>query len=279
MTRATMKDLEDLKGSRPQVWITAYDVWQAELAEAAGVDAILVGDSLGMTTLGYDTTLPVTVADIIHHARAVRRGAPHTPMVADLPFLSYRDPESALVNAGRMVQDAGADAVKLEGGERVAAAIERMVAEGIPVVGHIGLTPQRVHILGGFKVQARDQAAIRTLLRDAEALVAAGITALVLEGIPDRVAQAVTKRISKPTIGIGAGSATDGQVLVFHDCLGISARTPKFVSPFADGRAELTSGLVRYRDAVRGGAFPDPAHSYHIDPSVVEAALNPSREG
>jgi 3-methyl-2-oxobutanoate hydroxymethyltransferase len=200
-------------------------------------------------------------------------------MIVDLPFLTYRDPETALRSAGQLVRKAGADAVKLEGGEHLQEVVHRLVTEGIPVVGHLGLTPQHVRVLGGFKVQGRDAEAIRGLLRDASALVAAGVTALVLEGVPDRVATAVTERISKPTIGIGAGSGTDGQVLVFHDCLGLSARTPKFVAPFAQGRALLSDGIARYRDAVRDGTFPDPAHSYHIDPAVVREALDPATKG
>jgi 3-methyl-2-oxobutanoate hydroxymethyltransferase len=265
MTRPkTANDLSNLKAERRQVWITAYDYTQARLAGAAMVDAILVGDSLGMTMLGYSTTLPVTLDDMVYHSRVVRRGAPDTVMVVDLPFLTYRDPDAALSSAGRLIQESLADAVKIEGGARLAPTVERLVAEGIPVVGHLGLTPQSVHTMGGFRVQARTADQIIALVADAKALVQAGISVLVLEGIPDRVAGHVTERVSVPTVGIGAGAATDGQVLVFHDCLGLSERSPKFVTPFADGSAVLAEGLARYREAVAAGAFPTEAHAYHI---------------
>lgn len=253
-----------LKAQRPQVWLTAYDFIQAQLAEAASMDAILVGDSLGMTMLGYSNTLAVTTDDMVYHARVVRRGAPQTVMVVDLPFLTYRSPEIALTNAGRLMQEASADAVKLEGGRRVAECVQRLVSEGIPVVGHLGLTPQSVHIMGGYRVQAKTEEAIVQILDDAQSVVQAGITALVLEGIPDRVAELITERIAVPSIGIGAGQATDGQVLVFHDCLGLSERTPKFVTPFAQGRQVLGQGLEQYREAVLNGTFPDSDHAYHI---------------
>lgn len=265
MTRPkTTLDLVSLKSERPQVWITAYDFLQAELAEAAEMDAILVGDSLGMTMLGFDSTLPVTIEDMLYHARVVRRGAPNTVMIVDLPFLTYTSPESALANAGRLMQDARADAVKLEGGKRLAESVRRLVAEGIPVIGHLGLTPQSLHIMGGYRVQARTQEQIAELLDDAQILVQAGISALVLEGIPDQVASFVTKRLSVPTIGIGAGVGTDGQVLVFHDCLGLSKRSPKFVALFAQGRQVFSEGLEHYRKAVLTRTFPDAEHAYHI---------------
>ncbi len=260
----TARELLHLKGQRPQVWITAYDFTQAELAQSAAVDAILVGDSLGMTMLGYSTTLPVTVDDMVYHSRVVRRAASDTLLIVDMPFLSYRDPATALVNAGRIMQEAAADAVKLEGGARIIPVVEHLVAEGIPVIGHLGLTPQSVHRMGGYRVQARTADAVHTLVEDARQLAAAGISALVLEGIPDRVAALVTHTVTVPTIGIGAGSATDGQVLVFHDCVGLSARTPKFVTPFAHGREALLQGIRSYREAVIGGTFPDAQHSYHI---------------
>ncbi len=260
----TVRELFQLKGQRPQVWITAYDFTQAELAASAAVDAILVGDSLGMTMLGYSTTLPVTVEDMVYHSRVVRRAARDTVLIVDLPFLSYRDPTTALLSAGRIVQEAAADAVKLEGGARTVPVVEHLVAEGIPVIGHLGLTPQSVHRMGGYRVQARTADTIQTLVADASQLAAAGISALVLEGIPDRVAAYVTQSVAVPTIGIGAGSATDGQVLVFHDCVGLSARTPKFVTPFAQAREALLEGIRKYREAVIGGAFPDAQHSYHV---------------
>ncbi|MBX5468222.1 MAG: 3-methyl-2-oxobutanoate hydroxymethyltransferase [Firmicutes bacterium] len=260
----TAQDIRGLKGVRRQTWITAYDYVQAQLAELAEIDVILVGDSLGMTTLGYPTTLPVTVRDMMHHARIVRRGAPNTPMIVDMPFLSYTDPNQALRNAGRFIQGCGAEGVKLEGGRRILPQVEALVAEGIPVVGHLGLTPQSVHRFGGYRVQARAAEAIRELVEDAESLAEAGVIAIVLEGIPDRVAEYVTRRVPVPTIGIGAGNQTDGQVLVFHDCVGLSARLPKFAKPFADVRTVMVTGLAQYREAVLTQSFPDEAHAYHL---------------
>ncbi len=267
-----------LKSQRPQVWVTAYDFFQAQLAQAALLDAILVGDSLGMTMLGYDSTLAVTMDDMVYHARVVRRGAPQTVMVVDLPFLSYRNQENALTNAGRLIQETLADAVKLEGGRRLAETVRALVLEGIPVVGHLGLTPQSVHTMGGYKVQARTTEGIVELLDDAESLAQAGITALVLEGIPDRVAALVTERIHAPTIGIGAGQGTDGQVLVFHDCLGLSAHTPKFVAPFSEGRRLLMEGLQKYRSAVLEHQFPDDDHAYHITSREWERFMQSQRD-
>jgi len=264
MTPKTALDLTGLKLERPQVWVTAYDFFQAQLAEEAQVDAILVGDSLGMTMLGYDSTLSVTMEDMLYHARVVRRGAPHTVMIVDLPFLSYRTVELALTNAGRLLQETQAEGIKIEGGHRLAETVVSLVAEGIPVIGHLGLTPQSVHTMGGYRVQARSREHIEQLLDDAESLAQAGISALVLEGIPDKVGALVTERIQVPTIGIGAGHATDGQVLVFHDCLGLSAYTPKFVAPFAQGRQVLAEGLKAYRSAVLDRTFPDDDHAYHM---------------
>lgn len=269
-----LRDLMHLKTQRRQVWITAYTYGQAQLAEEAQVDAILVGDSLGMTVLGHPTTLPVTVDDMLYHSRMVRRGAPATTILVDLPFLSYRDPETALVNAGRLMQMAQVDAVKLEGGARLAETVRRLVDEGIPVVGHIGLTPQSVHTMGGFRVQARTSDQVHKLLADVAALNAAGVSAIVLEGIPDRVAALASQRSAVPTIGIGAGAGTDGQILVFHDCVGLSPRTPKFVTPFVNGRETLASGLVQYRDAVLSGSFPAEKHTYHITDEEWQKVLD-----
>lgn len=253
-----------LKRERRQVWVTAYDVSQARLAEAAGVDVILAGDSVGMTTLGFTSTLPVTLDMMVHHGRAVRRGAPATFLVVDLPFLTYPDPAAALLSAGRLLQEAGADAVKLEGGRRVGPVVARLVAEGIPVVGHIGLTPQQVQVFGGYKVQGRGAEAARDLVEDALALERAGIFALVLEGIPDRLAAFITARVNIPTIGIGAGAGVDGQVLVWHDLLGLSEHRPKFARAYADLAAVIGGALARYREDVLAGGFPGPEESYHI---------------
>ncbi|MDA8195026.1 MAG: 3-methyl-2-oxobutanoate hydroxymethyltransferase [Thermaerobacter sp.] len=269
----TIPGLKARKGGIPLTWITAYDVLQAQVAEASQVDVILVGDSLGMTTLGYSTTLPVTVDDMIHHARAVRRGAPNTMMVVDLPFMSYALQADAVHAAGRVMQETEADAVKLEGGREVLATVEHLVAFGIPVVGHLGLTPQSVHEMGGYKVQAKTADTIRILLQEAGALTAAGICALVLEGIPDRVAAEVTNSLPIPTIGIGAGPGVDGQVLVFHDCLGLSTAYPKFVRPFAQVRTAMTNGLTAYREAVQQRHFPGPDQSYQIADAEWERHL------
>lgn len=262
--RMTAQKLKAAKGQEPLVWLTAYDFTQAQLAEEAGVDVILVGDSVGTTVMGYDSTLPVTLDDMVYHARLVRRGAPHTMVVVDLPFLTYTNAEKALASGGRLMQEALADAVKLEGGRRVLDAVDALVANDIPVIGHLGLTPQSVHSMGGYRVQARTQSSMQALLNDARALADHGIAALVLEGIPDRVAAYVTDQVAIPTIGIGAGSSTDGQVLVFHDCLGLSSRYPKFAKPFADVRQTILTGLEQFGTEVRSRAFPDDEHSYHV---------------
>lgn len=262
--RLTAQKLKTLKGQTPLVWLTAYDYNQAQLAEEGGVDVILVGDSVGTTVMGYDSTIPVTLDNMVYHAGLVRRGAPHTMIVVDLPFLTYTSPQQALASAGRIMQETLADAVKLEGGRKVLDAVDALVRHDIPVVGHLGLTPQSVHSMGGYKVQARNQSGIEALLDDARALDEHGVCALVLEGIPDRVAAFVTKQVGVPTIGIGAGNQTDGQVLVFYDGLGLSSRYPKFAKPFADVRGTILEGLARYQAEVKSRAFPDDDHSYHV---------------
>lgn len=246
------------------VMVTAYDYPGAAAAEAAGVDMILVGDSLGMVVLGHETTLPVTMDDMVHHTRAVRRGAKQTMVVADLPFLSYHvSPEEAVRNAGRLVQEAGADAVKLEGGSERLAEIRKIVDAQIPVMGHLGLTPQSVHHFGGFRVQGRDAAGARRILEDALRLEAAGCFAIVLEAVPAEVAAYVTERLTIPTIGIGAGPGCDGQVLVMHDLLGMSPRQgPKFVKRYADAYSLMVEGLSAYASEVRSGEFPAAEHTY-----------------
>lgn len=269
--RMTANKLKEYKGQEPLVWITAYDYTQAALAEQASVDVILVGDSVGTTVMGYDSTLPVTVDDMVYHARLVRRGAPQTMMVVDLPFLSYTNPDKAISHSARFMQEAFADGVKLEGGRRVLDAVDALIKNDIPVVGHLGLTPQSVHAMGGYKVQARTHQAISQLIEDARALADHGICSLVLEGIPDRVATYVTEHVCVPTIGIGAGNGTDGQVLVFHDCLGLSSRYPKFAKSFADLRRVALDGLNQYGAEVRSKQFPDDSHSYHVTDKEWEA--------
>ncbi|NMP23047.1 3-methyl-2-oxobutanoate hydroxymethyltransferase [Sulfobacillus harzensis] len=262
--RMTAQKLKTAKGQTPLVWMTAYDYSQALLLEEAEIDVILVGDSVGTTVMGYDSTIPVTLDNMIYHASLVRRGAPRTMMVVDLPFLTYTDVSTALKSAGRLIQETLADAVKLEGGRKIIEQVDALVRHDIPVVGHLGLTPQSIHTFGGYRVQARTGEGIRALVDDARALDDHGISALVLEGIPDRVAAYVTQHVSVPTIGIGAGNQTDGQVLVFHDGLGLSSRYPKFAKPFADVRGTVLEGLRQYRAEVQSRSFPDDAHSYHV---------------
>jgi 3-methyl-2-oxobutanoate hydroxymethyltransferase len=250
----------------PITMLTAYDYPTALSMDQAGVDAILVGDSLGMVVLGYDTTLPVTMDDMLHHAKAVARGARHAHLVGDMPFMSYQASTSEAVrNAGRFLQEAGMDAVKLEGGHTVAGTIEAIVSAGIPVMGHIGLTPQSVHQLGGFHTQGKSAEAARQLVTDAQILEDAGCYALVLEAIPDRVAELITHRLNIPTIGIGAGAGTDGQVLVTHDLLGLlDGFKPKFVKQYATIHAEMARAFAAYLDDVKKHSFPAPEHTHTI---------------
>ncbi len=247
--------------------LTAYDTPMARAVDDAGIDVILVGDSLGMVVLGYPTTLPVSMDEMAHHAKAVARGVSRALVVVDLPFMSYQvGREDALRNAGRLVKECGAEAVKLEGGREVLGAVEALVAAGIPVMGHLGLTPQAYHRMGGYRVQARTAEAADRLLKDAAALEQAGIFSLVLEGIPAKVAQRVTEELAVPTIGIGAGPFCDGQVLVTHDMLGLQDDlTPKFVKRYAQARQLFIEAMRQYRDEVRSEAFPGPEHSYDFD--------------
>ena len=248
------------------VMITAYDFPFARLVEEAGVDGILVGDSLGMVVLGYETTLPVTMEEMLHHTRAVARGARRALVVADLPFLSYQvSEEEAMRNAGRFLQE-GASAVKLEGGRDYTKIIKRMVAAGIPVMGHLGLTPQSVHEFGGYGLRAKEAAAALHLVEDALALAEAGVFAIVLEKIPREVAAEVTARSPVPTIGIGSGPDCDGQILVLHDLLGLyEGFRPRFVKRYAEIGAAVREAVGRYVDEVRGGAFPGPEHAWSMD--------------
>ncbi|MDK2820611.1 MAG: 3-methyl-2-oxobutanoate hydroxymethyltransferase [Clostridia bacterium] len=244
--------------------VTAYDYSSALLADKAGIDMILVGDSVGMVVLGYDSTVPVTMDDMVHHTKAVVRANPASFVVADLPFMSYQASiNDAVYNAGRLVKEGGADAVKLEGGQEMVPAVKAIVNAGIPVVGHLGLTPQTVVQLGGYRVQGRDEAAAEKIMRDAKALVDAGIFALVLECVPEQLALKITSELPIPTIGIGAGSKCDGQVLVYHDLLGLFDRfKPKFVKRYAKLDEEIIQALKKYREEVREGKFPDAEHSF-----------------
>lgn len=259
-------------GAAPLVMVTAYDAPGARIASEAGVDLILVGDSLAMVVLGYDDTLSVTVADIAHHTAAVARAKPRPLVVADLPWLSYHvSVEDTVRNAATLIR-AGAEAVKLEGGRKRVAMIDALVDAEIPVMGHLGLTPQSVHAMGGFKVQAKSSDAAMSLVADAKALAHAGCFAIVLEGVPSEVAAMVTEAVDLPTIGIGAGDRCDGQVLVYHDVLGIEDRiAPKFVRRYADVKATSVAAIAAYAADVRAGSFPGPAESYHLAAEVVEA--------
>ena len=244
--------------------VTAYDFPTARLADQAGVEVLLVGDSVGTVVLGYDSTLPVTMDDMLHHTRAVTRAQPSALVVGDMPFMSYQaSDEQAVLNAGRFVQEGGADAIKLEGGARVASAVRRIVDAGIPVMGHLGLTPQSVLAFGGYKVQARGEADQERLLADARALEAAGCFALVLEGIPARLGAVVTRALQIPTIGIGAGVNCDGQVLVTHDLLGLyQGHRPKFVRRYAELGDATRDAFARYVADVKAKRFPSDAESY-----------------
>ena len=250
----------------PVVMVTAYDYPSAKAADAAGVDAILVGDSLGMVVLGYDDTLRVTMEDMLHHARAVARARTAALRVGDLPFMSYQaDVAEAVRNAGRFLSEGGMDAVKLEGGRERVGTVRAIVEAGIPVVGHLGLTPQSIRALGGYRVQGATAEAARRVLDDALRLEDAGCFSLVLEAIPDRVAALVTQRLAIPTIGIGAGAACDGQVLVWHDLLGWEDRiAPRFVKRYAAMAAEAREALSIYAADVRERRFPTPEHAYPI---------------
>ncbi len=257
--------------------LTAYDYPTARLLDEAGVDVLLVGDSVGMVVLGYESTLPVTLDEMLHHTRAVRRGARHALVVADMPFGSYHtDIAESLRNAVRFVKEAGAEAVKIEGGERRIELIARLVEAEIPVMGHIGLTPQSLHAMGGYRVQGKTPDAAEQLIRDARAVEAAGAFAVVLEGIPRQLAAQITADVRIPTIGIGAGPDCDGQILVVHDLLGLTfGETPKFARQYAH-LGEIISGAVReYCEDVRRGNFPLDAESYHAAEAVRTRKVTP----
>jgi len=249
----------------PITCLTAYDYPSARLVDEAGIDMVLVGDSLGMVMLGYENTLPVTVEEMLHHTRAVRRGVKRAFLIADMPFASYHvSGKETVRNASRFIK-AGAEAVKIEGGEKRAQLVERMVDAEIPVVGHIGLTPQSVHAMGGYKVQGKSLKAIEQLMHDALALERCGACCLVLEGIPREVAALITHEIDVPTIGIGAGPACDGQVLVFHDVLGLTFAPPaKFVRRYADLGSVIANALQEFKSDVKVGNYPADVESYHL---------------
>jgi 3-methyl-2-oxobutanoate hydroxymethyltransferase len=254
------------------VMVTAYDVSAARLVDAAGVDAILVGDSLGMTVLGHPSTLPVTMDDMVHATAAVVRGTRHALVVADMPFMSYQaSVDDAMRNAGRLMAEAGAAAVKLEGGAQVAETVRRLVGAGIPVMGHLGLTPQSVNQFGGYRVQGKDTAAALRLLEDCHALEDAGAFAIVLECIPAELAETVSREISIPTIGIGAGAGCDGEVQVYHDLLGLGGDfTPRHAKRYAELGEAVRAAVAAYAADVREGVFPGEEQSTHLDETVLD---------
>jgi len=263
--QCTVPAVRARKGGVPLVMVTAYDAPTARIADEAGVDLILVGDSVAMVVLGYEDTLQVTTADMAHHTAAVARTRPRALVVADMPWLSYHVGEAdAVRNAGTLIR-AGAQAVKLEGGRKRLPVVHALLDAEIPVMGHLGLTPQSLHAMGGFKVQGKDLAAARALVDDAAALAEAGCFAIVLEGVPDRVARAVTETIDIPTIGIGAGAFCDGQVLVFHDIAGLEDRVlPKFVRRYGSLKVEGVAAIGAFAADVRARRFPSDAESYHL---------------
>lgn len=270
--RINISDVREMKARGEKIpMITAYDYTSAKIVDAVGIPIILVGDSLGQVVLGYDSTIPVTMDEMIHHTRAVSRGAKNSLIVGDMPFMSYQtNSTEALHNAARFLQEGGAQTVKLEGGVKVANTVQRIVSCGIPVMGHIGLTPQSVNQLGGYKVQGKTLKTAVRLMEDARALEGAGAFAIVLECVPTPLARLITERVSIPTIGIGAGNGCDGQVQVFHDMMGLFTEfVPKHAKRFADLGRAMGEALSNYMDEVRDGSFPGPEHSYHLKEEVL----------
>ncbi len=273
MARTSTASLKEKRLKQERIsMVTAYDYSTAMLVDKAGIDMILVGDSLGNVVLGYENTLAVTMDDMIHHSKAVVRGTRNAMVVGDMPFLSYHiSIEEAVRNAGRLVQEAGVQAVKLEGGQERIATVKAILDAQIPVMGHIGLTPQSVNAFGGFKVQGKDLETANKLIKDAIALDAAGVFAIVLEGVPAKLAQRVTAEVSIPTIGIGAGVYCDGQVLVINDMLGMtSGHVPKFVKKFANLEPLIISALQDYKREVEEGTFPGEEHSFTINDDILQ---------
>jgi 3-methyl-2-oxobutanoate hydroxymethyltransferase len=268
------KDFLKMKGNRePIVVLTSYDFPSAKLAEESEVDMLLVGDSLGMVVLGYDSTIPVTMEDMIHHTKAVRRGAQNTFVAVDMPFMSYHSSLSETMNnARRLMQETGANAVKVEGAGEVISVINKLTTAGVPVVGHLGLTPQTVAVMGGYKVQGKDQNTAKQLLEDARACQEAGAFLLVLECVPKELAKLVSEELNIPTIGIGAGKETDGQVLVYHDLIGYGThRVPKFVKQYSNVSDSIQNGIAQYIDEVKKHTFPSEKHSFTMNAEDIAA--------
>ena len=273
MAKTTVRQLAEMKERGELIpMITAYDYTTAALADAAGIPVVLVGDSLGMVVLGYESTIPVTMEDIIHHTRMVVRGNKNSLIVADLPFMTYQvEPAQALRNAARLLQEGGAHTVKLEGGESVAPTIRRIVDCDIPVMAHIGVTPQSVNAFGGYRVRGRSVAQARQIVRDALAVEAAGAYAVVLELVPAPLARFITRRLTIPTIGIGAGPGCDGQVQVLHDMLGLFTDfVPRHARRYANLAQTISEAFTQYVDDVRDGSFPTAAESFTLDESILE---------
>lgn len=276
--RLTIRQVRRMKQRGERIaMLTAYDYTSARLAEAAGVSFLLVGDSLGMVVLGHDSTLPVTLDAMMHHARAVVRGTSKALVVADLPFMTYNvSPEQALQNAGRMMQEAGVQAIKLEGGQYIAPIVERLTTCGIPVMGHLGLTPQSIHQLSGFRVQGRDTDTAQRLADDALALQQAGAFSVVLELVPTELARRMSESLDIPTIGIGAGNGCDGQVQVWHDVLGLYEDfVPKHTKQYATLGQTIRAALSQYVEEVQSGAFPAAEQSFAMDETVLDALYGP----
>ena len=272
----TIRELARMKRDGEKIpMVTAYDYTAARMADAAGIPIVLVGDSLGMVVLGYDSTIPVTMDDMVRHTRMVRRGASNALIVADLPFMAYQvDANEAMRNAGRLMQEGGAHTVKMEGGVSIADTVRRIVDAGVPVMGHLGLTPQSVNALGGYRVQGRTRATARRLLDDALALQDAGAYSVVLECVPSQLAKVITERLSIPTIGIGAGPDCDGQVQVFHDMLGLFPDfLPRHARRYAMLSDDVTAAFRQYADDVRSGAFPDESESFTMNEAVLSDLL------
>ena len=270
--RVTINDLKEMKANGEKVpMITAYDYTSALIVDRAGMPVILVGDTLGQVVLGYDSTLPVTMDEMLHHVRPVARGAKRALIVGDMPFMSYQtDVKDAMRNAGRFLQEGGAQAVKLEGGVHMAPTVRRMVESGIPVMGHIGLTPQSVNQLGGYRVQGKSLKSAVRLMEDARALEDAGAFSLVLECVPASLASLITERLSIPTIGIGAGAGCDGQVQVFHDMLGLFTDfVPRHAKRYANLGEAIAEAVAAFMAEVKDGSFPSHKHSYHIKDEVL----------
>lgn len=271
--KTTIATLKKMKEENNKItMLTCYDYSMAKLMDNAGVEILLIGDSLGNTMLGYEDTLPVTMEDMIHHTAAVSRGAKNALIIADMPFMSYQPSiYDAVVNAGRLIKEGHANVVKLEGGAKVCDRIEAIVRADIPVCAHIGLTPQSINAFGGFKVRGKSEEAARALIEDAKKVEAAGASMVVLEGIPAKLAAIITKSVSIPTIGIGAGADCDGQVLVYQDMLGMfSDYVPKFVKHFANVGDVMTKAFEDYKKEVKEGTFPAAEHTYKIADEVIE---------